>query len=178
MPQASVDGSTVRRFDGSTVCEHDAGPSPARISTTEWKTAQVEIRELDGNHRAEAVALWDRTGLIRPWNPPYEDFDQAITGNGSAVLGAIDGDRLVATAMVGHDGHRGWDYYLAVDPEVQATGVGRAMMRAAEAWVREAGIPKIQLMVRSTHTAELGFYDAVGFTVEDTVILSRWLDRP
>jgi ribosomal protein S18 acetylase RimI-like enzyme len=137
----------------------------------------VEIRELDGNHRGDAIALWDTTGLIRPWNPPDADFDRAVSGEGSAVLGAFDGDRLVATVMVGHDGHRGWVYYLAVDPTVQATGVGRSMMRAAEAWVRSAGIPKIQLMVRTTNTAALGFYDAVGFSAEDTVVLSRWLDK-
>jgi ribosomal protein S18 acetylase RimI-like enzyme len=136
----------------------------------------VEIRELDGNHRGEAVALWVRTGLVRPWNPPEQDFDRAVSGRGSAVLGAVDGDRLVATVMVGHDGHRGWVYYVAVEPAVQATGIGRAMMQAAEEWVHNAGIPKIQLMVRSTNTAALEFYDAVGFTVEDTVVLSRRLD--
>lgn len=138
----------------------------------------MEIRELDGKHRGEAVALWDRTGLTRPWNPPDEDFDRAVSGQGSAVLGVIDDDRLVATAMVGHDGHRGWVYYLAVDPDAQSAGVGRAVMEAAGAWVRDAGIPKIQLMVRSTNTAALRFYDAVGYTSEDTVVLSRWLDPP
>jgi hypothetical protein len=138
----------------------------------------VEIRELGGGDRVEAVSLWERTGLTRPWNPPDEDFERAVGGPGSAVLGAFDDDRLVATAMVGHDGHRGWVYYLAVDPDAQGTGIGRAMMQAAEAWVREAGIPKIQLMVRSTNTAALDFYDAVGFTVEDTVVLSRRLNQP
>ena len=138
----------------------------------------MEIGELDRSHRAEAVALWMRTDLTRPWNPPDQDFDRAVTGSGSAVLGAIEDDRLVATAMVGHDGHRGWVYYVAVDPDVRATGVGRAMMQAAEAWVRQAGIPKIQLMVRSTNTAALDFYDAIGFTREDTILLSRWLHEP
>jgi len=51
-------------------------------------------------------------------------------------------------------------------------------MQAAEAWVRQAGIPKIQLMVRSTNTAALDFYDAIGFTREDTILLSRWLHEP
>ncbi len=138
----------------------------------------MEIRELDSGHRAETIALWKRTGLTRPWNPPDEDFDRAVAGPGSAVLGAVDGDHLVATAMVGHDGHRGWVYYVAVDPDSRATGVGRAVMQAAAAWVRDAGMPKIQLMVRSTNTAALDFYDAIGFKVEDTVVLSRWLDEP
>ena len=50
--------------------------------------------------------------------------------------------------MVGHDGHRGWVYYVAVDPASPGKGFGRAIMDAAEDWLRETGIQKLQLMVR------------------------------
>ena len=50
--------------------------------------------------------------------------------------------------MVGHDGHRGWVYYVATDPKLRAKGYGRAIMNAAEDWLRAAGIAKLQLMVR------------------------------
>ncbi len=140
------------------------------------ETPPVEIRTLEHADRADAVALWRRAGLTRPWNPPEEDFDRADAGPSSAVLGGFAGGRLVATAMVGHDGHRGWVYYLAVDPDARRSGLGRAMVRAAEAWVRAAGIPKIQLMVRSSNGAALGFYDALGYGAEDTTVLSRRLD--
>jgi len=78
--------------------------------------------------------------------------------------------------MVGHDGHRGWVYYLAVQPSHQRQGVARALMSACEDWVRERGVLKIQLMVRSTNPSALAFYQAVGFTAEDTTVLSRRLD--
>ena len=58
------------------------------------------------------------------------------------------GAAIVATAMVGHDGHRGWVYYVAVDPDSQGKGLGRAIMKAAEDWLRAAGIAKLQLLVR------------------------------
>ncbi len=135
----------------------------------------VEIRPLEAADRSDAVALWHRTGLTRPWNPPEDDFDRAVRGPSSDVLGGSVDGCLMATAMVGHDGHRGWVYYLAVDPDRQGSGHGRAMMRAAEAWVGTAGVPKIQLMVRTSNTAALGFYDALGFASEDTAVLSRWL---
>jgi len=135
----------------------------------------MEIRALTAEDRADAVALWHRSGLTRPWNPPEEDFDRAVAGVGSAVLGGSVDGHLVATAMVGHDGHRGWVYYLAVDPDHRSTGCGRAMMGAAEQWVQAAGVPKLQLMVRSGNTGALGFYGALGYAVEDTAVLSRWL---
>ena len=131
---------------------------------------------LEAADRDDAVALWHRTGLTRRWNPPADDFDRALGGGSSTVLGGFADGRLAATAMVGHDGHRGWVYYLAVDPDRRSTGLGRAMMRAAEEWVRSAGIPKIQLMVRSTNPSALAFYEAIGFTAEDTTVLSRRLD--
>jgi ribosomal protein S18 acetylase RimI-like enzyme len=138
----------------------------------------MEIRALDVSHRSGAVALWERTDLVRPWNPPDGDFDRAVTGESSVVLGGFVGDDLCATAMVGHDGHRGWVYYLAVEPALQSSGVGRRMMAAAESWVAAAGIPKIQLMVRATNATTTGFYESIGYRAEDTVVLSRRLDGP
>lgn len=138
----------------------------------------MEIRPLTPADRSGAVALWRRTGLTRPWNPPDEDFDRATAGFGSTVLGGISGGVLVATVMVGHDGHRGWIYYLAVDPDHRSNGHGRAMVQAGEAWVRAAGIPKLQLMVRAGNTGALGFYRSLGYATEETVVLSRWLEPP
>lgn len=83
------------------------------------------------------------------------------------------GTRLVATAMVGHDGHRGWVYYLAVDPAYRRCGFGRRMMAACEDWVQQHGIPKIQLMVRSDNAEALGFYEGLGYDVSDVTVLGR-----
>jgi hypothetical protein len=49
-------------------------------------------------------------------------------------------------------------------------------MEAAADWVAAAGMPKLQLMVRSGNADALAFYAALGFAVEDTAVLSRWLD--
>jgi ribosomal protein S18 acetylase RimI-like enzyme len=35
--------------------------------------------------------------------------------------------------MAGYDGHRGWFYYLGVAPTAQRQGIGRMLVRAAEA---------------------------------------------
>jgi len=108
----------------------------------------VEIRPLGAPDRAGAVALWHSTGLTRPWNPPEEDFDRAVRGPTSDVLGGSVDGFLAATAMVGHDGHRGWVYYLAVDPGRRRVGHGRSMMLAAEARVLAPGVPKTHLWAR------------------------------
>ena len=88
------------------------------------------------------IALWQACGLTRPWNDPAADIALARRGPNSTVLIGRDGDAIVATAMVGHDGHRGWVYYVATDPDRRAKGYGRAIMNAAEDWLRAAGIAK------------------------------------
>lgn len=55
--------------------------------------------------RDEVVALWTRCGLTRPWNDPVADFDAALEGPASAVLVLREEGRMLATVMVGHDGH-------------------------------------------------------------------------
>jgi len=124
---------------------------------------------------AAVIALWQACGLTRPWNDPASDFRRAVEGSMSAVLIHRDGDALIASVMVGCDGHRGWVYYLAVAPGRRRDGLGRVMMEAAEAWLRERGAPKLQLMVRTSNEEALGFYDALGLERQDVVTLGRFL---
>ena len=138
--------------------------------------ADPVVRELGATERDGAIALWEACGLTRPWNPPDTDFDRAVSGPTSAVLGVVEPDgAVVATAMVGHDGHRGWMYYLAVSPARQRSGLGRRLVAAAEAWLRAAGVPKVQLMVRTTNQHVVEFYESLDYADQQTVVLGRWL---
>lgn len=121
------------------------------------------------------VALWKACGLTRPWNDPERDARLAIEGQSSAILGLRDGDALIGSVMAGFDGHRGWVYYLAVAPERRREGLGRRLMDAAEAWLRERGAPKLQLMVRTSNAEALGFYEALGLERQEVATLGRFL---
>jgi ribosomal protein S18 acetylase RimI-like enzyme len=123
-----------------------------------------------------AVALWERAGLTRAWNPSDDDFRRALHGCSSTILGLLEDGRLVGTAMVGHDGHRGWVYYLAVDPPSQRSGAGRQLMQAAERWLRDAGVAKVQLMVRRDNYAAATFYERLEYERADVEVFARWLD--
>ena len=92
------------------------------------------------------------------------------------MLGAVADDRLVGTVMVGHDGHRGWVYYLAVAAAERGSGLGRALMQAAEVWLVARGAVKVQLMVRETNASVTGFYDRLGYTDADVRVLAKRLD--
>ena len=134
------------------------------------------IRIATAADREAVIALWQACALTRPWNDPVADFDRAVETATSDILVRHDGDELIASVMVGYDGHRGWVYYLAVHPDQRHRGQGRAMMEAAEAWLRERDAPKIQLMVRSDNAAVIAFYEAFGLDRQDVVTLGRRLD--
>jgi ribosomal protein S18 acetylase RimI-like enzyme len=125
------------------------------------------------------IALWQRCGLTRPWNDPAADIALARRGVNATILVARADNAIVASGMVGHDGHRGWVYYVAVDPDHQRRDYGRAVMAAAEDWLRAQGIEKIMLMVRPDNTEVRAFYDKLGYATQERVIYAKWLDgRP
>jgi ribosomal protein S18 acetylase RimI-like enzyme len=135
--------------------------------------ATPEFTEIEEGDVADVVALWQRAGLTRPWNDPQRDIAFARDSANATVLVGRAGPDLVASVMVGHDGHRGVVYYLSVAPEAQGAGLGRAAMAAAEQWLRGKGVWKINLMIRADNTAVRGFYEALGYVVEDRTVMAR-----
>ena len=79
--------------------------------------------------------------------------------------------------MVGDDGHRGWVYYLAVDVVHRRRGVGGALMAAAENWMLSRGVAKVNLMVRHSNQAALGFYANLGYGDDEVTVISRRLSE-
>ena len=138
--------------------------------------AALSIAPIGDADVADVTALWQACGLTRPWNDPAADIALARRGPNSAILIGRDGDAMIATAMVGHDGHRGWVYYVAVDPARREKGFGRAIMNAAEDWLRQAGIAKLQLMVRRENAKAGAFYQSIGYAESQTIVFARWLD--
>lgn len=139
-------------------------------------TPPLSITPIGDVDVAGVVALWHACGLTRPWNDPAADIALARKGSNATVLIGRDNGALAATVLVGHDGHRGWVYYLAVDPDHRHKGYGRIMMSAAERWLRERGIEKLQLMVRPDNTDVKDFYQSLGYSIQERTIYAKWLD--
>ncbi|GJG98038.1 GNAT family acetyltransferase [Cupriavidus pauculus] len=135
----------------------------------------MQLRPYHPTDESIVVDLWQACGLTRPWNDPRKDIARKMTTQPEMFLvGEVDG-QLMATAMIGYDGHRGWVYYLAVHPQFQGRGYGRMLMARAEALLIERGCPKINLLVRDTNDAVLAFYDRLGYGRDAAVSLGKRL---
>jgi ribosomal protein S18 acetylase RimI-like enzyme len=139
-------------------------------------TDQLAIREIADDDIAETIALWNAAGVARPWNHPARDIAFARRDDHSTVLVGVEDGRIVASAMVGEDGHRGWVYYVAIALERQRSGFGRIMMQAAEDWLIKRGVWKVQLLVRADNAKVARFYEQLGYRDTQSVCLQKILE--
>ncbi len=129
----------------------------------------MEIRRFIEQDRKAVISLWRRCGLLVPWNHPDLDIDRKLEVQGELFLvGVIEG-AVVAVAMGGYEGHRGWINYLAVDPEMRRRGLGRMMMERIESGLRDMGCPKINLQVRENNLDIISFYEKIGYSSDHVI---------
>jgi ribosomal protein S18 acetylase RimI-like enzyme len=134
----------------------------------------MKIRSAAENDEAAIVALWHACSLTVPYNDPGQDFRFALGKPASDILVAEDGT-VIGSVMVGHDGHRGWLYYVAVAPDRRGRKIGRALVEAAEHWLLQRGVRKAQLMVRETNDSVAAFYQRLGYDLMPRINMQKWL---
>ena len=83
--------------------------------------------------------------------------------------------KIIATAMGGYNGHRGYIYYLAVLPEFQKKCVGSKILSVVEKKLLKIGCPKINLFVRNTNVQVKSFYKKNQYTFQESEIYGKRL---
>lgn len=133
------------------------------------------IRPFALSDLSAVVALWADAGLTRPWNDPIKDIERKLTTQPELFLVGEHDGAVIATVMIGYDGHRGWVHYLAVAESRRGERLGQALMAEAERLLTERGCPKINLMVRSGNERVIGFYESIGYGTDEVAVLSKRL---
>ena len=140
-------------------------------------TRETSIRQFVTSDQNDLVELWSVCGLLRHWNDPLEDIRLCVTTPSSELVVTGFEDQLIGSAMLGHDGHRGWVYYLAVHPNWQRNGIGRSLMSYAEQWMGQRRLPKIQAMIRADNLPVRGFYRRLGYQDNDVQVVEKFLNE-
>jgi ribosomal protein S18 acetylase RimI-like enzyme len=137
----------------------------------------MQIRPFQPQDQEAVISLWRRCGLVRPWNDPVKDIRRKLAVRPDLFLvGLLDG-RIVACVMAGYEGHRGWLNYLAVVPELQRRGHGRAIVAEAERLLGQTGCPKINLQIRTSNRDVIEFYRHLGYALDDVVSMGKRLEH-
>ena len=133
----------------------------------------IAFRPIEDRDVEAVIALWRDCGLLRTWNDPGDDIAFARgKANSEILVGVIEGT-VAASVMVGHDGHRGMLYYVAVAPRFQERGFGKRAVREAEAWLKDRRVRKINILVRSENAKVRGFYEKLGYEIGDVWCMGR-----
>ena len=136
----------------------------------------MQIRPFDEADTETVVALWERCGLTRPWNDPRRDIERKLTVQRELFLVGVEhAEAVVATAMAGFDGHRGWVYYVAVEPDRRGEGFGRQLMAQVERSLEAMGCPKANVQVRTGNERVRAFYERLGYTVDEAFGMGKRL---
>jgi len=136
----------------------------------------MQIRVYVSQDAPAVVQLWNDCGLTRPWNDPHKDIARKLSVSPELFwVGVDEQGEVMASIMVGYDGHRGWINYLAVHPKHQRQGHARQLMQRAEAELTALGCPKLNLQVRAGNEAVIAFYESLGYSDDHTVSLGKRL---
>ena len=135
--------------------------------------SNLDIQPFEQSQLKLVIELWQRCELIKPWNDPVHDIQFCLASTDSELLVLTREEKAIGTVMVGHDGHRGWVYYLAVSPVFQRSGYGRLLMETAEEWLQEREVPKLNLMIRGGNKKVVDFYRRLGFEDDNVVVMGK-----
>jgi ribosomal protein S18 acetylase RimI-like enzyme len=139
-------------------------------------SSDLHIRPYRAEDEAAVITLWEACNLIVSHNDPRKDIRRKLQVNPEWFLIGEENTFIVATCMVGYEGHRGWINYLAVAPGLQRQGIASQMMEEAERLLRKAGCPKINLQIRSTNAQVIEFYESIGFKIDDVTSMGKRLE--
>jgi ribosomal protein S18 acetylase RimI-like enzyme len=107
--------------------------------------------------------------LVRSWNNPNLDIQRKLSFQKELFFVGNLSNEIIATAMFGYDGHRGWLNYFAILPKFQKRGFGRQILEFGETQLIEKGCPKLNFQIRTDNTEAINFYKRVGYK-EDAVV--------
>ena len=137
---------------------------PAEDRRDLWRTAGLPVR------RHDDAATIDRRAFGAPWSNDGDELAEIRSATprhvarGRYVGRAIGQRRLVAFAITGAASGQGYLQRLAVDPDFQHQGHGRALTCDALQWMQRRRLRAALVNTSVDNTPALALYHSVGFT--------------
>jgi ribosomal protein S18 acetylase RimI-like enzyme len=109
------------------------------------------------------------------WNAAKISIPEKRKVQPDLLLVAVEAGLVVGSIMAGYDGHRGWISRIAVLKSRQRLGIGEALIQEAENRLAVLGCLKVNLQVVASNAVVLGFYQSLGYSVEERISMSKHL---
>lgn len=157
-----------RGFDNGTVAE-----LPLSLKTCGWPKKSEDTTRHRGRPCRRHRIVGDRLSRRSASQRPQKVFDAKLAVQDNMLLVAVDADAVVGTTMAGYDGLRGWLHKVAVLPQHRRRGLATALVRHAIRVLQSSGCTEVNLQIRTTNLEVRGFYEALGFEIEERLSMAR-----
>jgi N-acetylglutamate synthase len=136
----------------------------------------IEPCALGESDYEEILDLWRRAGLVVrvEGRDSAGAFARQMRWGVQRVIGLRDGARLVAVAVLTHDGRKGWINRLAVDPAYRRRGLAQRLVAEAERWFDEKlGLEIWAALIETESTGSQALFERMGYERHDLVYVSK-----
>jgi ribosomal protein S18 acetylase RimI-like enzyme len=126
------------------------------------------VRRAESGDVPAVLALWAQERSRHASIPDRaEDAERLVAPDSPAALlvAELDGE-IVGALIAAWDGWRGNMYRLAVRGDHRRRGIGLALTRAGEEYLRDRGARRITALVAFEDEAAAGFWDAAGYPLD------------
>jgi ribosomal protein S18 acetylase RimI-like enzyme len=131
------------------------------------------IRVYEQKDEIDVIKLWKICNLIVPQNDPKLEIISKINFQPDLFFVGLYNKKLIATIMVGYEGHRGWINYLVVHPDYQRRGFGTQLMDYASKILSNMGCQKINIQVRKSNRPVIQFYKKLGYVYDEVISFGK-----
>ena len=126
----------------------------------------VRLRRARRRDRGPALAV-DGRAFEPFWRLDESGLDEALSATPSTRFRIVPGERCVlAYAITGRAGRRGYLQRLAVDPQHQRRGLGAALVVDSLRWLRRRGVDRVVVNTQVGNVAAVRLYERLGFRLQ------------
>ncbi len=132
----------------------------------------IKIRELTMQDYDAVMDLWRACeGIGLSEADIQENITKYLSRNPGMSFCALENGQLIAAALCGHDGRRGYLHHVAIASTHRKMGIGSALVTRCLDELRGQGIRKCHLFVHRNNTAAIAFWSRVGWKERTDLVM-------
>lgn len=127
-----------------------------------------DYREMKAEDHGKSIILWKQTeGMGFLESDTIDSLRFYLERNPGMSFVCYDNENLIGTILGGHDGRRGYIYHLAVDKNYRGNTIGKTLLNFTLKKMKEAGIVRCIIMLKTDNKNNEGFWLNSGFTARE-----------
>jgi ribosomal protein S18 acetylase RimI-like enzyme len=128
---------------------------------------EITVRRCRRSEVPAVLELWAQARSDHASTPDrLDDVEPLVAQSPAALLVAERGGEIVGALIAAWDGWRGNMYRLAVRDGHRREGIGLALARAGEDYLRQCGVRRVTALVAYEDEVAGGFWESAGYPLD------------